>query len=53
MKKSQKANLANALRALVMIAVLGSILLVAIKYAPNNHFADNGLIQDVADKYRY
>ncbi len=53
MKKSQKENLANAFRAFVLIAVLAGILFVAMKYAPDNHFADNGLIQDVSDKYRY
>lgn len=53
MKKSQKENLANALRALVLIAVLGGIVFVAIKYAPNDHFADNEMLRDVSDKYRY
>lgn len=53
MNKSQKRNLTTALRALLFIAIMGGILFVTIKFAPNNHFADNELLKDVSDKYRY
>ncbi len=53
MKKSQKQNLALALKALVFIAFMGGILFVTIKFAPTDHFADNDMLRDVSDKYRY
>jgi hypothetical protein len=53
MKKSQKENLTTAFRALLFIAFMGGILFLAIKFAPKDHFADNEILKDVADKYRY
>lgn len=53
MKKTRKQNLQNTLWALLFIAIFGGILFAAVKYAPKDKFADNGLLQDVADKYRY
>ncbi len=53
MKKSQKQNFATAIRALLLIAFMGGVLFAAIKLSPGDHFADNELLKDVSDKYRY
>ncbi|MBU1192914.1 MAG: hypothetical protein KKA36_01860 [Gammaproteobacteria bacterium] len=53
MKKAQKENLSMALKALVFIAFMGGILFLTVKFAPNDHFADNEMLNDVSDKYRY